>query len=253
MWPDVFHLTMAKYPAFLFYTGDFSTGTQFMTHEQVGKYIRLMMAQHQHGHLSAKQVTHICGAIDPDVMEKFEKDYDGKYFNARLDAEIVKRKKHSENQKNNIKKGWNIPSDDLVYTKPIPNEYQNDTMVIPLENENENENRNENDIVIEKVKEKKIEIASAVLMTESEKEKVQDKFGSGYLWAIETLSNYKQSSGKKYKSDYHAIIGWVFDKYIKEKNNHGQQQTNGAIRTDNKFAKEYFERRAHPIDDGIGG
>ena len=43
---------MAKDPAFLFYTGDFATGTQFLTDDQMGKYIRLLMAQHQHGHLN---------------------------------------------------------------------------------------------------------------------------------------------------------------------------------------------------------
>ncbi len=47
---------MAKDPAFLFYTGDFSTGTQFFTDEQVGKYVRLLMAQHQIGHLEEKHM-----------------------------------------------------------------------------------------------------------------------------------------------------------------------------------------------------
>lgn len=33
---------------------------------------------------------------------------------------------------------------------------------------------------------------------------------------IETLDNYKGSNGKKYKSDYRAILNWVLDKTIKE-------------------------------------
>ena len=47
-------LDIKKDPAFLFYTNDFDRGCQFFTDEQVGKYIRLLMAQHQHGHLSEK-------------------------------------------------------------------------------------------------------------------------------------------------------------------------------------------------------
>ena len=46
---------MAKDPAFLFYPSDFLTGTMFMTDEQVGKYIRLLCAQHQKGHLCEKR------------------------------------------------------------------------------------------------------------------------------------------------------------------------------------------------------
>lgn len=77
-----------------------------------------------------------------------------------------------------------------------------------------------NDNVIKKVitKKEKQEIKKAVLATPEEVEKLKEKFGAGYLWAVETLSNYKQSSGKKYKSDYHTLIGWVYEKFLKEKN-----------------------------------
>jgi len=48
---------MGKDPAFLFYSSDFTIGTQFMTDEQVGKYIRLLCAQHQTGHLDEEHMT----------------------------------------------------------------------------------------------------------------------------------------------------------------------------------------------------
>lgn len=92
---------MAKDPAFLFYTGDFSTGTQFLTDEQLGKYMRLLMAQHQHGHLSEKQMMHICKSYDIDVFIKFIKDDNGLYYNERLEMEINKRKKYTESRSNN--------------------------------------------------------------------------------------------------------------------------------------------------------
>lgn len=115
---------MAKDPAFLFYPGDFNTGTQFFTDEQVGKYIRLLMAQHQHGHLSEKHVLHICKTYDKDVMNKFVKDNDGLWYNQRLENEIVKRKEYSESRSKNRKSKNNISS----------------TYVQHMENRNENRN-----------------------------------------------------------------------------------------------------------------
>jgi uncharacterized protein YdaU (DUF1376 family) len=123
---------MSNDPAFLFYTGDFTTGTQFFTDEQVGIYIRLLMAQHQHGHLSDKQVKMICRTHDEDVMLKFEKDSDGKFFNKRLEDEIVKRKKYSTSRSEN-KKGKT--KDMLIISKSYDNH---------MENENENENKDIN-------------------------------------------------------------------------------------------------------------
>ena len=45
-----------KDPAFLFYSSDFLTGTMFFTDEQVGKYIRLLCAQHQKGQIGRAHV-----------------------------------------------------------------------------------------------------------------------------------------------------------------------------------------------------
>lgn len=95
---------MANDPAFLFYTGDFHTGTQFFTDEQTGKYLRLLMAQHQHGHLSEKQMLYICKVFDSDIWDKFEKDEIGNFFNRRLDTEILKRKNFADSRRNNRNK-----------------------------------------------------------------------------------------------------------------------------------------------------
>lgn len=113
---------MAKDPAFLFYTNDFISGTQFFTDEQVGIYIRLLAAQHQHGHLSENHMKMICKSYDNDIFSKFIKDSDGKYYNERLEIEIVKRKKYAESRGNN-KRGKKI----------ISKSYDNH-----MENENEN-------------------------------------------------------------------------------------------------------------------
>jgi hypothetical protein len=93
-----------KSPAFLFYSNDFISGTQFFTNEQVGMYVRLMAAQHQHGHLTEKQMILICGNKDIEVFSKYEKDDEGKYYNLRLEDEIIKRTAFSESRKNNRNK-----------------------------------------------------------------------------------------------------------------------------------------------------
>lgn len=94
---------MAKDPAFMFYTNDFISGTQFFTDEQTGIYIRLLCAQHQHGRLSEKQVNFICKSQDKEVMQKFTKDDNGFYYNIRLENEISKRKSYAESRSNNRK------------------------------------------------------------------------------------------------------------------------------------------------------
>lgn len=113
---------MAKDPAFLFYTGDFSTGTQFFTDEQVGKYVRLLMAQHQLGHLHEKHMLQICKTYDKDVFSKFVKDNDGLYFNERLENEVIKRKNYSKSRSENRTTKKNI----------------SDSYVEHMENKNEN-------------------------------------------------------------------------------------------------------------------
>jgi len=120
---------MAKDPAFLFYTQDFSTGTQFFTDEQVGKYIRLLMAQHQHGHLTENQVLIICKSYDNDVLSKFSKDSDGKWFNERLETEIVKRQKYAESR------GKNGKSKKII-SKSYDNHSENENTVFVFDNNN---------------------------------------------------------------------------------------------------------------------
>lgn len=61
------------------------------------------MAQHQHGHLTESQVNMICKTYDNEVMQKFTKDSEGKWYNERLEIEIIKRKEYSKSRSNNRK------------------------------------------------------------------------------------------------------------------------------------------------------
>lgn len=79
------------------------SGTMFFSDEQVGKYIRLLCAQHLTGRLSEKHMLNICKTYDEDIFSKFEKDEAGKFYNVRLEREILKRKNYSESRRNNRK------------------------------------------------------------------------------------------------------------------------------------------------------
>ena len=56
--------------------------------------------------------------------------------------------------------------------------------------------------------------AEFVTLTEAEYQKLVEQFGEvPAKEMINILSNYKGSTGKKYKSDYRTILNWVVDRY----------------------------------------
>lgn len=62
-----------------------------------------------------------------------------------------------------------------------------------------------------------IQYAENVKMKENEFNTLVEKYSEDTTKKmIEVLDNYKGSSGKKYKSDYRAILSWVVDKVTKE-------------------------------------
>lgn len=59
--------------------------------------------------------------------------------------------------------------------------------------------------------------AEAVTMTAEEYQKLTAQHTKAFVdKCIEILNNYKLSSGKPYKSDYHAILSWVADRVSKD-------------------------------------
>jgi hypothetical protein len=55
-------------------------------------------------------------------------------------------------------------------------------------------------------------------MTNAEYQALVAKVGeSGVKRCIEILDNYKGANGKRYKSDYRAILNWVIDRLEEEK------------------------------------
>lgn len=136
---------MAKDPAVLFYTADFLTGTILMTDDQVGKYIRLLCIQHQHGPMTEIQMLKITGDKDPDIFGKFVQNEEGKYVNERMLMEAQKRRKYRKSREDNLKA-----------QKPSPH------MDSHMDNEDENENKNGDEIGIDKERAEKFEAARKI-------------------------------------------------------------------------------------------
>ena len=69
-------------------------------------------------------------------------------------------------------------------------------------------------------------------MTNAEYEKLVSTYSKEFAdQCITVLDNYKGANGKKYKSDYRAILNWVVDKVKQEqakapKKQYGQRQYN---------------------------
>ena len=93
---------MAKDPAFLFYPGDYISGTMGMTFEEKGAYIELLMMQFNRGHMTSHMIELTVGQIWGQIKSKFTQDADGLWYNVRLDLEKENRKTFTESRKNNL-------------------------------------------------------------------------------------------------------------------------------------------------------
>lgn len=103
-----------------------------------------------------------------------------------------------------------------------------------VEGSNKNVTRGSNEIVTDNItsfnttsnntKEIYTQYAEFVKMKESEYNKLVEEHGEPLtLKMIQVLDNYKGANGKKYKSDYRAILNWVVDKVKGEKNERTKQ------------------------------
>lgn len=125
-----------KDPAFLFYSSDFLTGCASLTMEERGQYISLLCLEHQLGRLSEKTIRLSVGSVSVDVMDKFQQDETGLFFNERLEIEIEKRSNFIDTRRNNGLKGGRPKMEN---NKPIglangkPNGKPNEKLI---ENEN---------------------------------------------------------------------------------------------------------------------
>lgn len=248
---------MAKDPAFLFYPSAFLTGTMFMSDDQVGKYIRLLCAQHQHGHLNPEQMQRLChGIADAEILSKFKVDKKGNYFNERLEIEIEKRAEHSNKQRDKANKRWQC---------------RGNAAAMPLENTNKDKNINTSkdkreDKGVTGEKETRISkiqwandhpIKSYVLsnfpilcrLSEPTYQQCEDVLANRtkqqIAEVIEAMANYRGIE-KKYASFISTLRNWLKRRDESQKNTNNQQITeNGKIAYPFETKREYEERTAN--------
>jgi len=228
---------IVKDPAFLFYYQDFLVGTEFMSTGEVGAYVRILCHLADKGSLTKEHMINICRdqVLTQTLMEKFEQGPDGRYFNPRLRDEIEKRRKYVESRKNNRLSGNHM--------KNICESHDSH-----MENENENENKGDVGGVGEegevekskgkKPKEPKHRHGDTVMLTNTEHAKLVEMLGEARAGrAIKILDDYKVAHGRKYASDYRAILNWVVERIEQEEKRGGSQRsgvssnaTSGAVR-----------------------
>lgn len=154
---------MAKDPAFLFYPGDYISGTMGMTFEEKGAYIDLLMMQFNRGHMSKRMIAQVVGDLWDKFEDKFEVDADGKFYNIRLEEEQKKRKAFTASRRNN-KSGKNQHSKKVGHTSNH------------MEDENENKDN--------------IKIKGDILNSKAWIEKICMKKKINYDVAISFLKNF---------------------------------------------------------------
>jgi hypothetical protein len=112
---------------------------------------------------------------------------------------------------------------------------------------------NENEIFLVETEEERKKVApkkekipnfETVSLTIEDMQKIEERFGESSKWAIETLHNYKMAKGATYKSDYHVLIGWVYEKFLKEK----KPQKIGSMNVSN-MPKYDFDNIPDPLKD----
>lgn len=107
-----------------------------------------------------------------------------------------------------------------VYQGSDTDENQEDNQVVtksqPSDNQAITTNKNDKNDKKKDIQ-PKIQFAEFVKMTQAEYDKLTSSHGEPKTKRmIEVLNNYKGSSGKKYKSDYLAILNWVVERVEEE-------------------------------------
>jgi len=124
---------MAKDPAFLFYSGDFLTGVTGMNMEERGQYITLLCLQHAKGHLTLELINRSVPGLSSYVLEKFQQDEEGLYFNQRLEEEAIKRNKFCKSRSENRKGKENKDMINICETYDKHMENENEIVIVSKE------------------------------------------------------------------------------------------------------------------------
>ena len=103
-----------------------------MTNEQVGLYIRMICAQHQHGgRIDTNVLRTQCDSITggDTVYSKFEHDERGSY-NARLEIEMQKRREKADKARASVNKRWGKHTNNERNTNVLRSESESENEIV---------------------------------------------------------------------------------------------------------------------------
>lgn len=177
---------MAKKPSISFYTSDFITQTMFLSFEDKGKLIMLYCLQHQHGHLSKEQMESVCGNLSTSILNFFQVDEEGKYFNEQIEQSMIERDNFIKRQKENGYKRWQ--KNTVAHTTA-------NAVAKPLEDEDEDEKEIEDET--EKAKKEKKVIREKGKFQKPTKQEILDYAKEKKLKTdcIDDFMDYYESNG----------------------------------------------------------
>lgn len=173
-------------PQMPFYPKDFLANITFLTDTQAIRYLKILCNMYIHGRLTEKQMICICGEYDNEVFDMFDIDDEGKYYDEKLEYEIMKREEYQNKSvskrrsRTPIRSAQQVKSDSAAVKKPYGSE-------------------------------------GNVLLTDREYGMLKDKLGNETESKIEALGLYIKSKGKDYESHYATIMSWELNNEIRKR------------------------------------
>lgn len=199
------------------YIGDYLSDTMHLTVEQHGAYFLLLMAYWKNrGALLESRLKTIVN-INEDSWTVLEEFFDttscpGKWKHNRIEKELELSARIKEVRSEAGKTGGGNPNFQKGKQNPYYTDKQKDKQTDKQTNKQKiNPSPSPSPSPL-KIKNKDIYL-DCVSLSKDEYQKLIDKEGEFIVTrAIEILNNYKMSSGKKYKSDYHTMLNWVLER-----------------------------------------
>lgn len=237
---------MAKDFWFKFNFKDWKYDTQLLSTEEKGLLIELIIFMRENNgeceinfrlinrltEIATENFQVACRTFREKGIFDFEM-IDGKEF--FISRKIKKELEKSQINKENGKKGGN----------PIllNNQKRLSETVIRKDNRTPNSNSNSN-LVLEKKEKVKNKFLDEVRLTDEELLKLRKIYTTpeDLDWAFNKLNNYKKAKGKKYKSDYHVLIGWVLEEWQQTKKSNVKPNSLKAISENGSKAKEILKQ-----------
>lgn len=170
------------------------------------------------------------------------------FIKSRIDADKKRTgeisMKRSEAGRKGMSKRWEEkPKEEESTPKP----QQQQAELFPPEETTPPPLTKEQEVRVEKAR--KYKYGEFVTLTREEYTKLCEAHTEkGAKRMIEILDNYKGQNGKRYKSDYRAILNWVTERYNEEIMKYGQ-----GISTEEAVGKAADTARSTPNHQGVSG